>query len=444
MTMFLIAFVIFIVFLFLGVPIAFSMGLSSIIGILATGNSLAVVGQRLFSGINSFSLMAIPFFMLSGELMTAGGISKRLVNFASALVGRFTGGLGMVDILTSVIFAGVSGSAAADTAAIGSIMIEPMKKKGYTKGLACVIQATAGSLGPIIPPSMTMIIYCSITNQSIGELFMAGVIPGLIIAGATALVTFLYAKKLGIKGEKGATGAEVWKATKDAILALIMPIIIIGGIVSGLFTATEAGAIAVFYALVISLFVYKELSFRDLPKVFLGAAASSTMALLIVASANVFSWIVAYAKVPTIIVNALVSITDSKYVIMILLEIGVLFSINIYVLRETSFLRSCKGAWKLGKGRYLNTVLCMLLLSLTVALGILVIAKALAGKGTAAYAAAHIMKALIVPSVNNAGMTELFYQYFEENRSLAGIMPPVFRTEEFSRGKRRLLSDALY
>ena len=324
MTMFLIAFVIFIVFLFLGVPIAFSMGLSSIIGILATGNSLAVVGQRLFSGINSFSLMAIPFFMLSGELMTAGGISKRLVNFASALVGRFTGGLGMVDILTSVIFAGVSGSAAADTAAIGSIMIEPMKKKGYTKGLACVIQATAGSLGPIIPPSMTMIIYCSITNQSIGELFMAGVIPGLIIAGATALVTFLYAKKLGIKGEKGATGAEVWKATKDAILALIMPIIIIGGIVSGLFTATEAGAIAVFYALVISLFVYKELTFRDLPKVFLGAAASSTMALLIVASANVFSWIVAYAKVPTIIVDALVSITDSKYVIMILLVIFLL------------------------------------------------------------------------------------------------------------------------
>ena len=324
MTMFLIAFVIFIVFLFLGVPIAFSMGLSSIIGILATGNSLAVVGQRLCSGINSFSLMAIPFFMLSGELMTAGGISKRLVNFASALVGRFTGGLGMVDILTSVIFAGVSGSAAADTAAIGSIMIEPMKKKGYTKGLACVIQATAGSLGPIIPPSMTMIIYCSITNQSIGELFMAGVIPGLIIAGATALVTFLYAKKLGIKGEKGATGAEVWKATKDAILAVIMPIIIIGGIVSGLFTATEAGAIAVFYALVISLFVYKELSFRDLPKVFLGAAASSTMALLIVASANVFSWIVAYAKVPTIIVNALVSITDSKYVIMILLVIFLL------------------------------------------------------------------------------------------------------------------------
>ncbi len=324
MTMFTIAFVVFLILLFIGVPIAFAMGLGSIIGMMATGNSLAVVGQRLFSGINSFSLMAIPFFMLSGELMTAGGISKRLVNFASALVGRFTGGLGMVDILTSVIFAGVSGSAAADTAAIGSIMIEPMKKKGYPAGLACVIQATAGSLGPIIPPSMTMIIYCSITNQSIGELFMAGVIPGLIIAVATALVTFMYAKKLGIKGEKGATGAEVWKATKEAILALIMPIIIIGGIVSGLFTATEAGAIAVFYALVISIFVYRELSIKDLPRVFIGAAASSTMALLIVAAANVFSWIVAYAKVPTIIVNFLVSITNSKYIIMIFLVIFLL------------------------------------------------------------------------------------------------------------------------
>ena len=324
MTMFLIAFFTFIVLLIIGVPIAFAMGLGSLLGLICTGNSLAVLGQRLFSGVNSFSLMAIPFFMLSGELMTAGGISRRLVNFAYSLVGRFTGGLGMVDILTSVIFAGVSGSAAADTAAIGAIMIEPMKDKGYPAGLACVIQATAGSLGPIIPPSMTMIIYCSITNQSIGELFMAGVFPGLIIAVATALVTFLYAKKLGIHGEKGATGAEIWKATKEAILALIMPLIIIGGIVSGLFTATEAGAIAVAYALIISVLIYRELAIKDLKKVFVNAAASSTMALLIVASANVFSWIVAYAKVPANIVNFLVSITNSKYIIMIMLVIFLL------------------------------------------------------------------------------------------------------------------------
>ena len=199
--MFLTAFVIFFILLFAGVPIAFSMGLGSLIGLMADGSAnLSVVAQRLFSGVNSFSLMAIPFFMLSGELMLKGGISRRLVDFAHSLIGHLTGGLGMVDILTSVIFAGISGSAAADTAAVGSIMIEPMKDRGYPGGLAAVIQATAGSLGPIIPPSLTMIIYCSLTNLSIGECFMAGVLPGLVIGIGCLLITYFYAKKLGIKG----------------------------------------------------------------------------------------------------------------------------------------------------------------------------------------------------------------------------------------------------
>lgn len=325
MTMFLIAFVIFFILLFAGVPIAFSMGLGSLIGLMADGSAnLSVVAQRLFSGVNSFSLMAIPFFMLSGELMLKGGISRRLVDFAHSLIGHLTGGLGMVDILTSVIFAGISGSAAADTAAVGSIMIEPMKDRGYPGGLAAVIQATAGSLGPIIPPSLTMIIYCSLTNLSIGECFMAGVLPGLVIGIGCLLITYFYAKKLGIKGERRATGKEIWEATKKAALALVMPLIIIGGIVGGIFTATEAGAIAVLYALVVGMFVFKEFTWRDLPKIFVDAAASSAMCLLIVAAANVFSWLVAYAKIPTIIVNFLVSMTDNKYVIMILLVIFLL------------------------------------------------------------------------------------------------------------------------
>jgi tripartite ATP-independent transporter DctM subunit len=323
--MMLIAFLVFMGLLFAGVPIAFSMGLGSLVGLLVSGNSLAIVGQRLFAGVNSFSLMAIPFFMLSGELMDKGGISRRLVNFAHALVGHITGGLGMVDILTSIIFAGVSGSAAADTAAIGSIMIPPMKERGYPKGLAAVIQATAGSLGPIIPPSLTMIIYCSLTNQSIGELFMAGILPGLVIGIGTMFVTYLYAKKLGIRGERRATGREVLKATKDAILAIVMPLIIIGGIVGGLFTATEAGAIAVLYALVVGLFVFREFTIKDLPRLLLNSAATSSMALLIVAAANVFSWLVAYAKLPTIIIGFLVSLTSSKYIIMILLVLFLLF-----------------------------------------------------------------------------------------------------------------------
>ena len=324
MTMFVTAFVIFFILLFAGVPIAFSMGFGSLIGLMVDGTNLSVVAQRLFSGVNSFSLMAIPFFMLSGELMLKGGISRRLVDFAHSLIGHLTGGLGMVDILTSVIFAGISGSAAADTAAVGSIMIEPMKDRGYPGGLAAVIQATAGSLGPIIPPSLTMIIYCSLTNLSIGECFMAGVLPGLVIGIGCLAITYFYAKKLGIKGERRATLGEIWKAFKKAALALVMPLIIIGGIVGGIFTATEAGAIAVLYALVIGMFVFKEFTWQDLPKIFVDAAASSAMCLLIVAAANVFSWLVAYAKIPTIIVNFLVSLTSSKYVIMILLVIFLL------------------------------------------------------------------------------------------------------------------------
>ena len=305
------AFILFFVFLMLGVPIAFSLGLGSVVAIFMDDKiSSMLVAQKLFSSINSFSLMAIPFFMLSGELMEAGGISKRLVNIAKAFVGHITGGIGMVDIGTSVLFAGVSGSAAADTAAVGSMLIPSMLKNGYPRGLAAVIQACAGSLGPIIPPSLTMIIYCSLTGLSIGECFMAGVIPGLIIGLGVAVVTYFYARRLGIKG---------------GILAIIMPLIIIGGIVSGVFTPTESGAIAVIYALVIGMFVYKEFTYRELPRIFLKAASMTGMALLIVAGASIFSWLVAYEKFPKMIITFLTGLTDNKYVIMMLLVLFLLF-----------------------------------------------------------------------------------------------------------------------
>ena len=284
-----------------------------------------LVAQKLFSSINSFSLMAIPFFMLSGELMEAGGISKRLVNIAKAFVGHITGGIGMVDIGTSVLFAGVSGSAAADTAAVGSMLIPSMLKNGYPRGLAAVIQACAGSLGPIIPPSLTMIIYCSLTGLSIGECFMAGVIPGLIIGLGVAVVTYFYARRLGIKGDERVPYRERLTAIKDGILAIIMPLIIIGGIVSGIFTPTESGAIAVIYALVIGMFVYKEFTYRELPRIFLKAASMTGMALLIVAGASIFSWLVAYEKFPKMIITFLTGLTDNKYVIMMLLVLFLLF-----------------------------------------------------------------------------------------------------------------------
>ena len=320
------AFILFFVFLMLGVPIAFSLGLGSVVAIFMDDKiSSMLVAQKLFSSINSFSLMAIPFFMLSGELMEAGGISKRLVNIAKAFVGHITGGIGMVDIGTSVLFAGVSGSAAADTAAVGSMLIPSMLKNGYPRGLAAVIQACAGSLGPIIPPSLTMIIYCSLTGLSIGECFMAGVIPGLIIGLGVAVVTYFYARRLGIKGDERVPYRERLTAIKDGILAIIMPLLIIGGIVSGIFTPTESRAIAVIYALVIGMFVYKEFTYRELPRIFLKAASMTGMALLIVAGASIFSWLVAYEKFPKMIITFLTGLTDNKYVIMMLLVLFLLF-----------------------------------------------------------------------------------------------------------------------
>jgi tripartite ATP-independent transporter DctM subunit len=321
-----IASILFFVFLLFGVPIAFSLGLGSVLAIFTSEKiSAMLVAQKLFSSINSFSLMAIPFFMLSGELMEYGGISRRLVNIAKAFIGHITGGIGMVDIGTSVLFAGVSGSAAADTAAVGSMLIPSMKKEGYPKGLAAVIQACAGSLGPIIPPSLTMIIYCSLTGLSIGELFMAGVIPGLIIALGIAFVTYFYAKKLRIKGDKVATARERFQSLKDGGLAIIMPVIIIGGIVSGVFTPTESGAVAVVYAFVVGMFVYKEFTAKDLPKILLKAAAMTGMSLLIVAGASIFSWLVAFEKLPKLIVTILIGITDNRYIILILLVVFLLF-----------------------------------------------------------------------------------------------------------------------
>jgi C4-dicarboxylate transporter DctM subunit len=322
-----VACILFFIFLLLGVPIAFAMGLGSVIAVFTADANISsvIIAQKLFSGVNSFSLMAIPFFMLAGELMEAGGISKRLIDMAKAFVGHLTGGLGMVDIATSVLFAGVSGSAAADTAAVGSMLIPSMKRNGYPAGLAAVIQACAGSLGPIIPPSMTMIIYCSLTNLSIGECFMAGVIPGILIALSISIITYIYAKKIGIKGDRKATFTEFLSSIRAGIWAIIMPIIIIGGIVSGFFTPTESGAIAVVYALFVGLVIYREIKIKDLPRVILKAAAMTGMCLLIVAGASIFSWLVAYGKLPTIVIEILTNITDSPYVIMILLVFFLLF-----------------------------------------------------------------------------------------------------------------------
>ena len=315
-----VTFALFFLFLLMGVPIAFAMGTASVVALLTTTDiPVALVIQRLYVGVDSFSLMAIPFFMIAGELMETGGISRRLVNFSYALVGHFTAGLGQVAILTSMIFAGVSGSAAADTAAVGSILIPAMKQKDYPVGMACMLQACAGSLGPIIPPSMTMIIYGSLTGTSIGSLFLAGIIPGVLLGVGLMVVTFFYGKKHGLKGVKRATMQEILKSCKEASFALIMPVIILGGIVSGVFTPTEAGAVSAVYAFVIGFFVYREYKITDIPGIVLNAAGNTAMAMLIIAGASVMGYLVSYGKLPQLILGQMVSMTNSPAVIMFLL-----------------------------------------------------------------------------------------------------------------------------
>lgn len=321
----------FLFFMFLGVPVAFSMGFAGILGVwLGSDLPLALIPQRLFSGVDSFTLMAIPFFMLAGELMEAGGISRRLLRLADAAVGHLRGGLGQVTIATSVGFACISGSSAATTAGVGSIMVPEMKRQNYPAGLAATIQATAGSLGPIIPPSMTMIIFASLTGLSIGKLFLAGIVPGLLIGLALMILTYFYGRRYGLAaGEWKGFGAII-KAAYEASFSIFMPVIIIGGVVFGVFTATEAGAVAAFYALIIGMFVHRDLKWRDLPQILMRSVAMTSMVMLMIASAAIFGWILAYEGLPMLVLSILTAMTDNPLVVLLLI-IGFLTIVGMFV-----------------------------------------------------------------------------------------------------------------
>jgi len=311
--------------IFSGIPIAVALGLGSIVSILlAPGLPLEVIPQRMMVNVDSFPMMAIPFYILAGEIMSNGGVSRRLVNFAGALVGHLRAGLAMVGIVSSVIFAGISGSAAADTSAIGSILIPSMVKKGYNKGFVAALQACAGALGPIIPPSLVMVIYGSITGISVASLFIGGIVPGLLIGAGLMLITYIVAGRLNYKGEARVGFKEFIKVLRESILALFLPVIIIGGIVFGIFTPTEAGVIATVYALLVSIFIYKELKIKDIPKIVLNASINTASILFIVAAASVASWIFANNRFADSIVNLLGMVSNNYYITLFLIIIFVL------------------------------------------------------------------------------------------------------------------------
>ncbi|WP_423801203.1 TRAP transporter large permease [Neobacillus sp. SAB-20_R2A] len=283
----------------LGIPIAFALLISGIGLMLALGNfDTQILASNLIQGADNFPLMAIPFFILAGELMNAGGISKRIIDFAMACVGHVRGGLGYVAIIASVLFAGLSGSAVADTAALGAILIPMMVSQGYNKNRSAGIIAAGGIIAPIIPPSIPMIVFGVTASVSITKLFMAGIVPGLILAISLTVVWALVVRKAKMEARPRKTGKEILKAVIAAFWALLLPVIILGGLRGGIFTPTEAAAVAAFYALFVGLFIYRELKLKDLYHVLVASAKTTSVIMLLAAAAMVSGWLITVANIP--------------------------------------------------------------------------------------------------------------------------------------------------
>jgi len=313
------------IFLFAGSPLAFVLGMSSLLALVVQGNvPLSVVTQRMFVAVDSFALIAIPLFILAGELMNTGGITPRLVTFADRIVGHITGGLSHVTVVTNMIMAGISGSAAADAAATGSLLIPSMIKRGYSKAFAGAISAAASTIGPIIPPSIPMVVYGSIANVSIGRLFLGGVIPGTIMGFFLMGVAYIISKKRGYPREARSSLGEMARSFVASFWAMLMPLIILGGILGGVFTPTEAAAVAVVYAYVVGSFVYRELKLRDLPRIFMSSAVSTAIVMLIIATANLLGWVLSYGQIPEAMTGFFLSVSSKPWVIYLLINIVLL------------------------------------------------------------------------------------------------------------------------
>jgi C4-dicarboxylate transporter, DctM subunit len=311
------------IFFAIGIPISFAVGLASLLAILYNGTiPLMMFVQKLAVGTDSFSLLAIPFFVLAGDLMNMGGITRRLIKFAGTLVGHIPGGLAMVNVITSMIFGGISGSAISDTATVGSILIPAMHKQGYDMPFSVGLTAATSVIAPLIPPSIPFVIYGLVAEVSIGKLFLAGAVPGILM-GLFFLVTvyFLAIRRNYPKNEKRATVWEIIVAFYQALPALFMPIIILGGILSGMFTPTEASAVAVVYAIIIGTFVYRELTWTSFTTILLTSARISAIIMLIVGCANVFAWLLAFERIPLKIGTLIFAFTQDPMVYMFLINI---------------------------------------------------------------------------------------------------------------------------
>ncbi len=306
-------------FVLLSVPIAFALILTTLV-LMAFMHvvSPALLVQNIVRGVDSFPLMAIPFFLLAGEIMNVGGISKRIVLFAKALLGHVTGGLGYVTVISSMLFAGVSGSAVADTSAIGSILYPIMKAEGYDSKKSTALFSAAGCIGPIIPPSIPMILYGVIANVSIVKLFMGGIVPGILIGIGLMIVWYFHARKKHYKTEGKFNLREVVKSAISAFWALLLPGIILGGIIFGIYTPTEAAVIAVVYAFIVSMFIYRELKLSDLPKLFVNSAKSTAVVMLVCGAATSTAYLITTAQIPLLLSTTLLHLAGNSTIILML------------------------------------------------------------------------------------------------------------------------------
>ena len=319
-------FVSFFIFLIMGIPIGICLGLSSVCAILYSGTSLTIVATNMYSGISKFLLLAIPFFVLSGNIMAKAGISKRLIRFVNTCVGHRRGGIAIVCVIVACFFGAISGSGPATVAALGAVLIPAMiEQGGFSAPFSAALMATASSIAIVIPPSIAFVVYASITGVSIADMFTAGIVPGILMGVALVIVVMIEARKNNIQSsQKRASGKERWEAFKDAFWGLLMPVIILGGIYGGIFTPTEAAVVSVFYGLVVGVFVYREIKLKDLKKIFYESVLTMATVLLIMSASTIFGWILAKQQIPQALAKAFLGISDSKYVFLLLINVMLL------------------------------------------------------------------------------------------------------------------------
>ena len=311
-----------VVFIFLNIPISISLGLSSVLALIASGSPLGVIPSMMQATVQKFSLLTIPLFVLAGVLMDKGGISKRLINLADSMMGPVHGGLGYISVICALFFAAISGSGTATVAAMGSILIPAMVKQGYDAGFSSALSAISGSLGTVIPPSITFIIYGMITGESISDLFLAGIVPGIIFALILCLTVLYYSVKNDWKGDtERSSGKEILKAFLNALPGFLSPVIVLGGTYSGIFTPTEAAAVAVIYSFIVGKFIYKELDFSAIKETLFSTAKTTGIILLIIMNAGIFSWVLTQQGIATKLTELAIGFTDNKYIMLIIINI---------------------------------------------------------------------------------------------------------------------------